>query len=61
MTRIMTIQEAQGRFADLVAEVHRGRGAVMVESDGRPSVVLVSTADYALCQNSRTNVWATCA
>ena len=46
MVRRMSAREAREKFADLLGSVYYTKEPVVVEKQGRPYVVVVSTDDY---------------
>ncbi len=47
MERTVTATEARVRFGELMRRVAGGQGAVVVEKDGEPLVVILSLEDYS--------------
>ena len=53
MERTVTATEARVRFGELIRRVAGGQGAVVVEKDGEPAVVILSLEDYARLKAGR--------
>jgi prevent-host-death family protein len=53
MNRVVTATEARVRFGELMRRVAGGGGAVVVEKDGEPQVVVLSLEEYAQLQEAQ--------
>ena len=45
-TRRMSVREARANFGDLLGSVHYTKEPVIVEKQGRPFAVVISTEDF---------------
>ncbi|HVT15501.1 MAG TPA: type II toxin-antitoxin system Phd/YefM family antitoxin [Thermoanaerobaculia bacterium] len=53
MERVVTATEARVRFGEIMRRVADGSGAVVVEKDGKPKVVILSLEEYSRLKKRR--------
>src|ERR1035437_2734219 len=57
-TRRMSVREARANFGDLLGSVHYTKEPVIVEKQGRPFAVVISTEDFEQLNQAREEFFA---